>query len=154
MNEIKVKRMLLAALTAFLVWVAAEILLEQVIGRLLFGILIQELWLEATNLRDWGCVNHVVNIFISLLNCTLLIWLYASLRPMYGVGIRTALITSAILVIWVFSLAVNGINLGLFPLQAGLTEAVFEMIEIPIAMIAGAAEYEGWGKKIGRLGNP
>jgi hypothetical protein len=65
---------------------------------------------------------------------------------MYGVGIKTALITSAIGVIWGFSLAVNLINLGLFPLKAGLTEAVSVMIEIPIAMIAGAGVYEGKGE--------
>jgi len=148
MNEIRVKRMLLAGLTMFLVWIVAEIIVEQVIGRILFGNLIEERWLQTTtNLSDWNALNHVVNVLVTLLNCTLLIWLYASLRPMYGVGTKTALITSALGVVLGLSLFINMINLGLLPLQFGLMEAVFEAIEFPIAMLAGAAVYEGAGDK-------
>ena len=147
MNEIKVKRMLLAGLAMFLVWVAVAILVEGVIGRLLFGNVIQERLLETTNLSDWNASNHLVNISITLLNTTLLIWLYASLRPMFGVGTKTALITSALAIALWLSLFVNLINLGLLPLQVGSMEAVFVAIEFPIAMLAGAAVYEGAGDK-------
>jgi hypothetical protein len=146
MNEIRVNRMVLAGLATFVVWIVAEIIVEQLIGRVLVGNHIQELWLQTTNVGDWGVLNHALNIFLALLNSTLLIWLYASLRPMYGVGTKTALITSALGVIWGFSLTVNGINLGIFPAQVGLVEAVFEMIEFPVAMIAGAAVYEAGTK--------
>lgn len=146
MNEIRVKRMLLAGLAMFLVWIVAEIIVEQMIGRLLFGNLIDDRWLQtATNLGEWTASNHLVNLFIALLNSTLLIWLYASLRPMYGVGTKTALITSALGVVLGFSLFINMINLGLLPLQFGLMEAVFEAVEFPVAMLAGAAVYEGAG---------
>ena len=148
MNEIRVKRMLLAGLTMFLVWIVAEIIVEQVIGRILFGNLIEERWLQTTtNLSDWNALNHVVNVLVTLLNCTLLIWLYASLRPMYGVGTKTALITSALGVVLGLSLFINMINLGLLPSQVGMIEAVFVSIELPIAMLAGAAVYEGAGDK-------
>ena len=148
MNEIRVKRMLLAGLATFLVWLVAEIVVEQVIGRILFGNLIDDRWLEMTNnLREWTALNHLVNIFIALLNSTLLIWLYASLRPMYGVGTKTALITSALGVVLGLSLTINVINLGLLPLRFGLLEALFVTIEFPIAMLAGAAVYEGAGDK-------
>ena len=143
MNEIRVKRMLLAGLAMFLVWVAAAILVEGVIGRLLFGNAIEERLLQTTNLSDWNASNHLVNISITLLNNTLLIWLYASLRPMYGVGTKTALITSALGIALGLSLLINFTNLGLLPLQVGLMEAVFVAIEFPIAMLAGAAVYEG-----------
>jgi hypothetical protein len=143
MNEIKVKRLLLAGLTMFLVWVVAEILLEQMIGRLLFGTVIQERLLQTTNVSDWSGFNHLVNILVALLNSTLLIWLYAALRPMYGVGAKTALITSALCVVLGLSLAINLINLGLLPLQVGAVEAAFVAIEFPIAMLAGASVYEG-----------
>ncbi len=39
-------------------------------------------------------------------------------------------------------MTVNGINLGLFPPQVGLVEWVYELIEFPLAMIAGALVYE------------
>ena len=148
MNEIRVKQMLLGGLSMFFVWIVAELLVEQVIGRLLFGNLIDERWLElTTSLREWTGVNHLVNISIALLNSTVLIWLYASLRPMYGVGVKTALITSALGIVMGMSLAINAINLGLLPMRFGLMEAIFEAVEFPIAMLAGAAVYEGAGDR-------
>ena len=147
MNEIRIKRILLAGLATFIAWVVTEILLEQMMGRLLFGNLIAELWLQDTTVSEWGASNHVVNILIALLNSTFLVWLYASLRPMYGVGPKTALITCALGIAMGWSMTINAINLGLLPLQFGVMEAVFEAIEFPIAMLAGAAVYEGAGSK-------
>ena len=143
MNEIRIKRMVLAGLAMFVVWIAVEILLEHVISSVVFGQTSAEMWLQAIELPPLSGLNYVVNIFVALVNVTLMIWLYASLRPMYGVGTKTALITSAFGVILGFSLFLNLINLGLVPAKMGLIEAVFEAIEFPIAMIAGAAVYEG-----------
>jgi hypothetical protein len=135
--------MLLAGLATFVAWIVMEILLEGVLGRILFGNLIQEQLLESTHLREWGASNNLVNIFVALLNSTVLIWLYAALRPMYGVGTKTALITSALGIVWMWSMTINAINLGLIPTQVGLIEAVFVSVEFPIAMLAGAQIYEG-----------
>jgi hypothetical protein len=146
MNEISVKRLLVAGIVTFVVWIATEIVVEQVVGRLLFGSLIDNLWAGATDVRRWGAFNHVLNILLALLSSTLLIWLYAALRPMYGVGTRTALIASALCVVWGLVLDINGINLGLFPLKAGLVEAAFEAVECPIALVVGARAYEGLGR--------
>lgn len=146
MNKINIKRMLLAGLAMFVMWIAIEILLEGVIADLIFGRNTVEMLAEEVEFREWTAVNYWVNTLIPILNCTVLIWLYASLRPMYGVGTRTALITSAFVVIMGLSLFINFINLGLLPLKATMIEAVFEAIEFPIAMMAGAAIYEGQEK--------
>lgn len=143
MNEIRVKRMLLAGLAMFLMWGAVEFLVELVLAPLLFTQTSLEMWYPTIDLSDWSALNIAANNAIALLNCTVLIWLYASLRPMYGVGTKTALITSGFGVILVFSLFLNFINLGLIPTRIGLIEAVFEAIEFPIAMIVGAGVYEG-----------
>ena len=37
MNEIRVKRMLLAGLVMLITWVVVEVLVEQVVARILFG---------------------------------------------------------------------------------------------------------------------
>jgi hypothetical protein len=142
MNKVKFNRLLLAGLVTFIVWIIIELLVEQVIGRMLFGNLIHVQWLS-TNIRRWGIWNNVLNTLVALVNCMLLIWLYASLRPMFGVGTKTALITSAFGVILGLSVTVNGINLGLFPAKLGLVEWIYELVEFPIAMIAGAMVYEG-----------
>ena len=142
MNRINIKRMVLAGLAMFVVWVLVEVLVEHVLASILFGQTTQELWLQVIEPQDWDASNYWINTLVALVNCTLMIWIYASLRPMYGVGTKTALIVSAFGAIWVFSLFVNLTNLGLFPLKLGLIEATFEAIEFPIAMMAGAAIYE------------
>ena len=151
MNEINVKRMLLGGGATFLMFVAMEILLEGVVGRLLLGSLVEEMWTDVGRLRDWDATNILISTGLALLNSTVLIWLYASLRPMYGVGNKTALITSAFFIVWGWSMVVNVINLGLLPLQVALLEGAFETIELPISVLVGAAVYEG---AVGRTEEP
>jgi hypothetical protein len=150
MNKINIKRMLVAGLAMLIMWVAVGILIqiafEQVIAPTFFGQTAEEMWLEIIDPEGRSALNFWVEGFTALLNCTLLIWLYASLRPMYGVGTRTALVTSAFGIILGFSLYTNLINLGLIPLKLGVIAAVIEAIEFPIAMLAGAAIYEGQEK--------
>lgn len=143
MNKIRINRMLLAGAATFFIWVIVEIFVEEIFGRALFGDFIESQILQSTNYRDWRFENYALNILIAIINCTVLIWLYASLRPMFGVGTRTALITSAFGIIWSFTMIVNWINMGLYPLQAGMVEWLFEVIEFPLAMIVGATVYEG-----------
>ena len=50
MNEIRVKRLLLAGVTMFVVWIAVEILVEQVLLRLVFGSLVDEQWMPPAGL--------------------------------------------------------------------------------------------------------
>jgi hypothetical protein len=146
MNEIKVTRMLLAGLAMLVMWVAVailvQILFDQVVAPVFFGQTAQEMSLETMVPRDRSALNNWLDGLTALVNCTLLIWLYASLRPMYGVGTRTALITSAFGIILGFSVSSNLINNGLIPLKLGLIEAVCNSIMFPIAMLAGAAIYE------------
>jgi len=145
MNEIRVARMLLAGAAMLITWIAAaialQIILDQVVAPVLFHQTGKELLgnADAVGRSGWA---YLVDSVLSLLNCTLLIWLYASLRPMYGVGNRTALITSAFGVILVLSVLSAMVNDGMMPLRVGVTQAVFEAIEFPLAMLAGAAIYE------------
>ena len=148
MNEIRVKRMVLAALAMLVMWVAVEFLVEGVIAKLLFGQTSGEMWLQALDVGAWSGLNTAVSTCIAILNCTILIWLYASLRPMYGVGTKTALITCAFGIAWMVSMFINLTNLGLIPPRLALLEAIFETIEFPIAMIVGAGVYEGKEKGI------
>jgi hypothetical protein len=142
MNEIRVRRMFLAALAMFVVWIAVEILVEHVLSRLLFGETSAQMWLQVIDISRWSAMNSAVNVVLAIANCSILIWLYASLRPMYGVGARTALIASAFGIAWVLSIFVTLMNLGLIPLRLGLIEAAFEAVEFPIAMLVGAGVYE------------
>ena len=149
MNEIRVKRMVLAGLAMFVMWVALEVLVEGVIADLVFGQASSEMWRTVIDQSEWSGLNTAVSTCIAILNCTIMIWLYASLRPMYGVGVKTVLITSAFFVAWMLSLFVNLTNLGLLPARLAMIEAVFEVVEFPIAMFVGAGVYEGNQEKAG-----
>ncbi|UCH59258.1 MAG: hypothetical protein JSV61_13695 [Anaerolineales bacterium] len=142
MNKIKINRLILAGLATLLMFIAVEIFVEQLVGRSIFGGMYDQ-WYITTNVVHWKAANYILNIALALLNSTLLIWLYASLRPMFGVGYKTALIASGISVVLGFSMTINGINLGLFPARLGMVEWVYEVIELPLAMIVGALVYEG-----------
>jgi hypothetical protein len=142
MNRIKVKRLVMAGAVTLLVFIAVEFLVESVIGQALFGRLLEE-WYHTLDAPTWGVTNIVLNILIALVNCTILTWLYAALRPMFGVGTKTALITSAFALFFVAAFAANGVNLGLYPLPVALTEWGVQLVELPIAIIAGARFYEG-----------
>ena len=147
MNEINVKRMLLAALAMLVMWIALEVLVEHVIAQFFFGQTSAEMWQRAIDVSDWSGINVAVSTVITILNCIVIIWLYASLRPMYGVGTKTVLITSAFFIIWVYSLFINLANLGLIPAEVAFLEAIFETIELPVAMFVGAGVYEGQEKE-------
>jgi hypothetical protein len=148
MNEIKVSRMLLAGLAMFVMWVALEVLVEGVIADLLLRETYSEMWRTVTNYNEWSGLETAVSTVRAIVNCTILIWLYASLRPMYGVGTKTALITCAFGLAWIWSMIINlGIS-GLIPARLALIEAAFETIEFPIAMLVGASIYEGQEKEI------
>ena len=61
---------------------------------------------------------------------------------MFGVGIRTALITSAFVFTFIAFYVVNQANLGIFPIWIGLIELLYLFIELPVALVAGAQFYE------------
>ena len=140
MNRIKVGRLLLSGLITMLAFIAIEFIVEGV-GDLLFNGAYDG-WYGKLILPNWTTANYVFNIFIALVNSTILMWLYAALRPMFGVGIRTALITSAFAFTFVAAYVVNQVNLGIFPLRIGLIELLYLVVELPLALFAGAQFYE------------
>ena len=113
MNRIKVNRLLLSGLVTFLVFIVLEIVIEYVLGYYLLGRFIPVLrdpWLLPAS---WGVWNRILNLSIALVNCIMLIWLYAALRPMFGVGPRTALIAGAFVFYFVFS-SINFEDLSIY----------------------------------------
>lgn len=141
MNRIRINRMLLSGLVTLIVFIGVELIIEGLMFNTLF---IEELeaWNQKIDVLDWDSSNNVLNIFIALVNSTILVWLYAALRPMFGVGTRTALIASTFALLIYLASYVNQVNLGTIPLSIATIEAGYLVIEMPIAIIAGALVYE------------
>ena len=143
MNQINIKRLLLAGVVVFVSWIVIEVALEHILAKLIFGQTTSEMWMQVVEVTELSGLGVGINLLVGLLNCIVMIWIYASLRPMYGVGTKTALITAAFGVVWILSLFVNITNLGLLPARLALIEGTFEAIEVPLAMLIGALVYEG-----------
>jgi hypothetical protein len=142
MNRIRVKRVILSGLITFFVFIAIEYLLERIIGNYLFGGGIDS-WMYSLDVPNWNLANNTINILIAIVNVIVVMWLYAALRPMFGVGTKTALITSGFMLVFVSSFTLNQVNLGLIPFQVAIVQLFYQYIELPIALVAGAQFYEG-----------
>lgn len=142
MNRIRVGRLIVSGMVTFFVFLAVEYLLERVIGNYLFGGGIER-WMYSLAVPSWGVANNIINILIALVNVTVVMWLYAALRPMFGVGVKTVLITSGFMLVFVSAFTFNQVNLGIYPLQVAIVQLVYQYIELPIAAIVGAHYYEG-----------
>jgi hypothetical protein len=132
----------LSGLITFFVFIAIEYLLERIIGNHLFGGGIDS-WMYSLDVPNWNLANNTINILIAIVNVIVVMWLYAALRPMFGVGTKTALITSGFMLVFVSSFTLNQVNLGLIPFQVAIVQLFYQYIELPIALVAGAQFYEG-----------
>lgn len=141
MNEIRVGRMLVSGVITLLAFIAIEFIVERLLGQFLLGVEVDDYYLGLA-FPTWTAGNYVLNIIIALVNCTMMMWLYAALRPMFGVGTRAVLITSAFALTFIASYAVNQTNLGVFPWWVTSVELLYQIIELPLALIVGAYFYE------------
>jgi hypothetical protein len=142
MNEIRVGRLVIAGFITLVVFIIVELLVENFFEYVVFEEAVSEWYLSAGGIQRWNWRNHLVNILIALLNTTILIWLYAALRPMFGVGVKTALITSLFGFVFVAAYALNIANIFFYPWRIAALELVYLLFELPVSIIAGAYIYE------------
>lgn len=141
MNEIQVRRLIGAGFVTLIVFIVTEILVESFFGGVIFRSVIHDFY-SGIKIPRWTFRDQALNIGIALLNCMMLIWLYAALRPMFGVGTKTALITSLYWLVFVTAFSINMANLGYYPWRIAIVESAYLLIELPVAIVAGAMVYE------------
>jgi hypothetical protein len=141
MNRIRPTRLLVAGLATIVAFVAIELVWEGLIGTALLNDALTSLR-GVAGVTEWSLRDQALNMAIALFNCLMMIWLYASLRPMFGVGPRTALIAGAFVFAFVFAFELNHVNLGFIPYRLALVDAIDLVIELPLSLIVGAQVYE------------
>ncbi|NIM94738.1 MAG: hypothetical protein GTO18_13640 [Anaerolineales bacterium] len=146
MNRIRPSRLLLAGLATILAFIIIEFVWEILISTVLLNDSLGSIR-GVAGVSEWTLRDQAFNIAIALFNCFMLIWLYASLRPMFGVGPKTALIASGFAFAFVFAFQLNHANLGFIPYRLALIDSIDLIIELPLSLIAGAQVYESgrWG---------
>lgn len=141
MNEIKWNRLIFAGLTTYVVFMVLEIVLEFGAARLVFNEEYQQ-WIASLSMGSWKWWNYLFSVVQGLGLCTLMVWMYAALRPLYGVGVRPALLSSLSIFAFIVLFVLNLSNVGIYPIEIVRVELVTLAIEMPVSLLAGAQVYE------------
>ncbi len=141
MGKINISRVVLGGLIAGLVFILVEMIVEGTFA--LFGLSERILILQASdNITLSGARYHLVNIVFLFAFCVFAVWVYASIRPRFGPGPKTAFITALGFWFFLLLLAINFLNIGVFPVKLTFISLLFSLIELPPAIIAGASIYK------------
>lgn len=84
----------------------------------------------------------MVNVAIDFLEGISIVWVYAVLRPVYGVGVRTAIIAAFA---WWFIVSLGDVTwctFGLFPARTVIPLMVGTLPALVLATLAGAKFYK------------
>jgi hypothetical protein len=140
MQKINLGAVLRGGALAAITFVIVEFVLEGAVGFL--GLNEANLLREAfPDIVVGGTAYHVWNVVHLFLFFFFAIWVYAAIRPRFGPGPRSALITSFLLWFMYLLFATNFARLGIFPLDLAVVSLAFNLVEIPAAILVGARIY-------------
>ena len=113
---------------------------------LLHGPIMGEQWKAATDsygMLEPGSGAIVWFMIMDFITGVAMVWLYAAIRPRFGAGVRTAIVTG--LMVWFFAWLLNYgglMAMGIFPTKLLMIVLVWGFFQLPIAAIAGAWLYK------------
>ncbi|MCH7691254.1 MAG: hypothetical protein IIA17_09455 [candidate division Zixibacteria bacterium] len=138
MTKINFNRVLLGGLLAGAVLNIGDFLLnEPVLG---------EQWksaLEVYGMESPGSSAIAWFVIMDFIIGAALVWLYAAIRPRFGAGVMTAVVSG--LIVWFFAWLWNNgglMAMGTFPTKMLMIATVWGFFQLPIAAIAGAWLYK------------
>lgn len=141
MKKISIGRVALAGLVVSIVFLFVETILEGSF-KLVFGISEAKMMREASLAIPSGTLYYVVTIVYLYLVCSVIMWVYAAIRPRFKDHVRAALAASFIFWLFAFLFVVNYSNVGFHPLKLALLSMGFNLIELPAAVIVGSLVYK------------
>lgn len=138
MGKINMTRVILGGLLAGLVMNIGEAVLNMAILGDDWQTAMQALGLPQMNFASFGW--YILMTFA--LGITM-IWLYAVMRPKFGPGPKTAIITGLTIwfLMWVLGFGTTAVQ-GMFPGKIVLTTMVWGFFEAPIGVLVGAWLYK------------
>ena len=139
MTKINMGRVILGGIVAGIV--------ADLLGYLVDGVMLAPRWAEGMKSLGHSAFSSNAWIWFNLLGLAsgiVLIWLYASIRPRFGAGPRTALYAG--LAIWIVGVLLPNAGLmwaaGLFPANLTLMTTLGGLVEVIVGALAGAALYK------------
>jgi hypothetical protein len=137
MGRINVARVLLGGLLAGLIINAGEFVASLIFAESM------ELALRELNLQPPGSGAIAVFFVIGFVMGIAGVWLYASMRPRFGPGPKTAVLTG--LAVWLlgyFIPLVGDALMGLFDPGLLVIPMIWGLVEVIVAVVAGAWVYQ------------
>ncbi len=139
MSDINYIRVFIGGLTAGLIIIAGEYVLN--------GVVLGDDWMalrDAHLIADPVLAQYMIGALITLSYGLVMIWIYAAIAPRFGPGPMTAIIAGAVFwviayVLFLLSVWANGFVTG----TIAITSIAWGLIEAPLAALAGAYLY-GW----------
>ena len=138
MTRINFNRVLLGGLLAGLILIVGRILLS--------GPVLGEQWkvaMESSGMTTADSRATTWFIIMDFIVGVAVVGLYAGIRPRFGDGARTAVVTG--LIVWFFAWFWNNgglMAMGTFPTRLLMTTIIWGFFQFPLAAIAGAWLYK------------
>lgn len=140
MGKINMRRVLLGAVLMGVTFIVIELVIEGIIG--IIGPKESEMLLEVAPFATLsGARYHIVNFSYFFLFCVLAVWVCAAMAPRFGPGPKTGLIVAGVFWFTGVLMAVNFVNMGIFPVKLTVTSLLFNLVELPPALVIGASVY-------------
>ena len=139
MTKINVGRVVLGGLVAGLVLTILEYVLnEPILGKQ------WETAMAALNQPPISGGTLAWYVVLTFILGIAVVWLYAAIRPRFGAGPKTAIITGLAVwfFIWLWSFGGQMATMDLFPIKLVWISIVWGLFEVPIATLVGAWLYK------------
>ena len=138
MTKINFARVILGGLAAGIILILGDTLMHTVV--------LGEQWTAAMAAQGVAEPGASAIVFFSILDLIIgvaMVWLYAAIRPRFGAGARTAIVTG--LVVWFFGWfwKMSGlIAMEMYPSNLIFMTLAWRFIQIPIAALVGGWLYK------------
>jgi len=134
-----------SGLVAAIAFIIAEFLLEGAVG--LFGFNEAAIFREMyPDYRFEGVTFQFLNILQLVVFMIFTMWLYTALTPRFGAGPTCALVASFVMWFMYLVFATNFARLGVLPMNIAVASVLFNLVEIPLAVLVGSSVYDAANK--------
>lgn len=138
MGGINLVRVLIGGIVAGVVAIAGDYLVNQVILVEDGTQLVQRLNLDREQVEASGTTWMIVDVLYGIL----LVFAYAAMRPRFGPGPRTAIISALTLYLAITVVLMGFMSMGMFVPDAFMRSAGLQLVIALAASLAGAALYK------------
>jgi hypothetical protein len=139
MKKINLKGVFVAGGLAAVTFIILEIIIETAFSKI-FN-LSESIYFEQFGIYPGGAQFYIINLLIFLVEMILVMTIYAMIRCRFSSNLSAGLVTSGIFLALGFLILANFTNLGILTFGMGFTSFIFNIFELPPAVLVGAVFY-------------